>query len=70
MLTAHDRSIRYRSAHGGKGLKIPPKPELVKLAGVVGIASVINATLVKEISEWAKDTVKQEFVAFINPFVQ
>ena len=48
-------NMGYRNAHGGKGLKIPPKSELVKLAGVVGIASVINATFVKEISEWAEE---------------
>lgn len=49
-------NMGYRSVTGEIGRwKLPPKKELAHLAGVVGLASVINATMVKKISSWAEE---------------
>lgn len=49
-------NMGYRSITGEKGRwKMPPRKEMLHLAGIVGIASLINATIVKQVSGWAEN---------------
>ena len=41
-------------------MEIATEKELLHLAGVVGLVSVVNATMVKKISSWAEENMVSE----------